>query len=233
MATVLIVDDDAAMREALAEVVRDLGHDARAAISGREALELLDREPANAVLLDLRMPGMDGLEVLRRTRARPQPPPVAVLTAHATATNTIEAMRLGAFDHLTKPIGRFELAHVIDRMIAGAAGRPFSTTAMPQDRLIGSSEADAAGAEDDRDARRQRRDRSDHRRDRDGQGTGGSRDPRSRSPRRGTLHRGQLRRDPDRAVGKRALRPRSGRLHWSGQRPGGSRSRGGWRNLVT
>jgi two-component system NtrC family response regulator len=140
VATVLIVDDDAAMREALAEVVRDLGHDARAVVSGREALELLDLQAANAVLLDLRMPGMDGLEVLRRIRSRPQPPPVTVLTAHATATNTIEAMRLGAFDHLTKPIGRVELARVIERMIAGAAGRPLSNAPMPQDRLIGSSE---------------------------------------------------------------------------------------------
>jgi len=141
MATVLIVDDDAAMREALAEVARDLGHDPRPAGSGREALELLDLHVADAVLLDLRMPGMDGLEVLRLIRARPQPPPVAVLTAHATATNTIEAMRLGAFDHLTKPIGREDLARVLQRMIAGAALRPLSDAAMPQDRLIGSSEA--------------------------------------------------------------------------------------------
>ncbi len=141
MATILIVDDDAAIREAMAEAMRDLGHDTRLAGSGREALELLDRGAANAVLLDLRMPGMDGLEVLRHIRARPQPPPVTVLTAHATATNTIEAMRLGAFDHLTKPIGREDLAHVIARMIAGTVGHPVSEAASPQDQLIGSSEA--------------------------------------------------------------------------------------------
>ncbi len=141
MSTILIVDDDAAMREAMAEAVRDLGHDTRTATAGREALELLDRESTNAVLLDLRMPGMDGLEVLRHIRARPRPPPVTVLTAHATATNTIEAMRLGAFDHLTKPIGRADLARVLDRMMASTAGHPRSDTAMPQDRLIGSSEA--------------------------------------------------------------------------------------------
>jgi two-component system NtrC family response regulator len=141
MATILIVDDDAAMREAMAESVRDLGHDARVAMSGREALEMLDNAPTNAVLLDLRMPGMDGLEVLRHIRARRQPPPVTVLTAHATATNTIEAMRLGAFDHLTKPIGRADLARVLDRMIASTAGHPLSDTAIPPDRLIGSCEA--------------------------------------------------------------------------------------------
>ena len=60
----------------------------------------------DAVLLDLRMPGLDGMEVLRRIRARPDAPPVAVITAVPTGENTIEAMRLGAADHLAKPVGR-------------------------------------------------------------------------------------------------------------------------------
>lgn len=118
MAAVLIVDDDGAMREALAEAVRDLGLEAEQAPSGHAALASLDAKPVDAVLLDLRMPGMDGLEVLRSIRARPRPPPVTILTAHATATNTIEAMRLGAFDHLTKPIGRTDLARVRGSMVA-------------------------------------------------------------------------------------------------------------------
>ena len=122
MAAILIVDDDAAMREALSEAARDLGHDPRMAVSGQEALATLDHEAVAAVLLDLRMPGMDGLEVLRRIRSLPRPPAVTVLTAHATATNTIEAMRLGAFDHMTKPIGREDLARVLSDMLASAAG---------------------------------------------------------------------------------------------------------------
>jgi DNA-binding NtrC family response regulator len=140
MAAVLIVDDDAAMRDALAEAVRDLGHDARLAASGETALEMLDREVVSAVLLDLRMPGMDGLEVLRRIRARPHRPSVTVLTAHATATNTIEAMRLGAFDHLTKPIGRDDLARVLTRMLASIAGPRASRSEPGREGLIGSSE---------------------------------------------------------------------------------------------
>src|SRR5260370_12173626 len=118
MASVLIADDDAAMRDALAEAVRDLGDDARLAASGEQALEILDREPVSAVILDLRMAGMGGLEALRRMRARSRPPAVTVLTAHATAANTIEAMRLGAFDHLTKPIGRAALRRVGPGMLS-------------------------------------------------------------------------------------------------------------------
>lgn len=121
MASILIVDDDLAMREALCEVACDLGHEALPAASGPEALRLLEQAPIDAVLLDLRMPAMDGIEVLRRIRARSTPPPVVVLTAHATASNTSEAMRLDAFDHLTKPSGREEVAlHGLQGDVNGA-----------------------------------------------------------------------------------------------------------------
>src|SRR5579871_676571 len=117
MANVLIVDDDAALREGLAETVADLGYSPRLAASGREALAALSADDIGCVLLDLRMPGgMDGMEVLRCIRQQRDAPPVIVLTAFATAENTIEAMRLGAFDHLTKPIGRLELDALLKRL---------------------------------------------------------------------------------------------------------------------
>ena len=119
MPNVLIIDDDPAMREALAEASEDLGFAPRLAASGVAALALLEAESVDAVILDLRMPGMDGLEVLPTPAIAAHPlPPVTVLTAHATAQNTIEAMRLGAFDHLTKPISRSELKRVLDGMAA-------------------------------------------------------------------------------------------------------------------
>jgi two-component system NtrC family response regulator len=96
------------------------------------------------VLLDLRMPGgIDGIEVLRRIRARANPPPIAVLTAFASAENTIEAMRLGAFDHLTKPIGREELRTLLARMLANrepAARHEGDDAEQSADALIGASE---------------------------------------------------------------------------------------------
>jgi DNA-binding NtrC family response regulator len=141
MAAILIVDDDAALRDALAEAVRDLGHDARLAASGEAALQVVGRETVNAVFLDLRMPGIGGLDVLRHVRARPRPPPVTILTAHATATNTIEAMRLGAFDHLTKPIGRQEVARVLERMLASVVIPRNDLAPTEVETLIGSSDA--------------------------------------------------------------------------------------------
>jgi DNA-binding NtrC family response regulator len=141
MAAILIVDDNVVMSDALSEVARDLGHNVCVAPSGAAALAVLDDQAIDAVLLDLRMPGMDGLEVLRRIRSRPRPPPVTILTAHATATNTIEAMRIGAFDHLTKPIGRDALARALDGMLAAVDEPRSSPVQAPQEGLIGSSEA--------------------------------------------------------------------------------------------
>src|ERR1700733_6903231 len=143
MATILIVDDDIGLREGLAETITDFGHKPRAVSSGREALGIVEHQSVDGILLDLRMPGgIDGIEVLRRIRVQQNPPPVVVLTAFASAENTIEAMRLGAFDHLTKPIGRQELKAVLDRMFA----RRSASTADPQislgdGSLIGSSTA--------------------------------------------------------------------------------------------
>jgi two-component system NtrC family response regulator len=138
MATVLIIDDDSAMREGLAETLADLGHVPRVAASGREGLAAMS-DDVDAVLLDLRMPGgMDGIEVLRRLRAGGNSPPVIVLTAYASAENTIEAMRLGAYDHLTKPIGRGELRDLLGRLPSRDRS-PAVAQEVTANALIGSS----------------------------------------------------------------------------------------------
>jgi CheY-like chemotaxis protein len=143
MPTILIVDDDAALRDSVAETLTDLGYHTIAAADGASALEAASRERIDAALLDLRIPGMDGLEILQRLRASPRgAPPVAILTAYASATNTIEAMRLGAFDHLTKPIAREELASLVSRMLRSRQGsaRPASPN-LVEDDLVGPSDA--------------------------------------------------------------------------------------------
>src|SRR5437899_1646669 len=139
MATILIIDDDAALREGLAETLTDLGHTPRMASSGREGLAALSDE-VDAILLDLRMPGgIDGIEALRRIRSHRDAPPVIVLTAFASAENTIEAMRLGAFDHLTKPIGRDELRGLLQRLPSRQRTSPAAKD-VTANALIGSSE---------------------------------------------------------------------------------------------
>jgi DNA-binding NtrC family response regulator len=143
-ATVLIVDDEKNLREGLSEAVRDLGYEALVAASGSEALNVAATKKLDAALLDLRMPDMDGLQVLTRLRGASDGAhvPVAIITAYATAANTIEAMRLGAFDHLIKPIGREDLASLLTRMIRSRAAKSStadSSDADSSESLIGSS----------------------------------------------------------------------------------------------
>ncbi|WP_250511182.1 sigma-54 dependent transcriptional regulator [Caballeronia sp. GACF4] len=127
MATILIIDDDDAFREGLAETVQDLGHTPLEARSGEAAFERLrEHDIPDCIFLDFRLPGADGLSVLEslRENADLRRVPVAMLTAHATSDNTIGAMRLGAFEHLTKPVGRDEIAALLERMLAAHAYAP-------------------------------------------------------------------------------------------------------------
>ena len=147
MARLLIVDDDDAFRETLAETLQSLGHDVTEAPGGDAALAALGRSRFDAVFLDHRMPGMDGLQTLAAMRATvSRLPPVIVLTAYASGANTIEAMRLGAFDHLTKPVRREAVREVLERALQqqDAPASSMSTAAPADDDaldLIGPSDA--------------------------------------------------------------------------------------------
>ncbi|SAK98549.1 two component, sigma54 specific, Fis family transcriptional regulator [Caballeronia fortuita] len=149
MANILIIDDDDAFREGLVETVQDLGHTTLAARSGEDALERLRvTPPPDCIFLDFRLPGADGLAVLESLRgiASLRTVPVVMLTAHATSDNTIGAMRLGAFEHLTKPVGREDIAALLERILSTHADAPdagaFSDEAQPgEPRLLGVSEA--------------------------------------------------------------------------------------------
>ena len=144
MAHLLIVDDDDAFRDTLAETLQGLGHETVAVAGGNEAIETLSRERFDAVFLDHRMPGMDGLQTLAALQARmARLPPVIVLTAFSSAGNTIEAMRLGAFDHLAKPISREAVREVLERALQRhtAASPSASNTGDDDTDLIGPSQA--------------------------------------------------------------------------------------------
>lgn len=143
MARVLIIDDDADFRAGLAETLADLGHQPIEASRAIEGLRRLDDHPdIDAVLVDLRMPDMDGIAFLRAAAERSSAPPIAMLTAFASGANTIAAMRHGAFDHLLKPVTRAAVAALIERMVArGRAGAETRPSPTASDPLIGVGEA--------------------------------------------------------------------------------------------
>jgi two-component system NtrC family response regulator len=142
MASILIIEDDKALRESIADAVSSFGHHALEADNGQTGLEMAMQEQVDAILLDLRMPRMDGLELLRHLRiSGTTTPPAAVLTAYANSANTIEAMRLGAFDHLTKPVGREELKSLISRMLRARRSSRDGHAPAVEDELIGPSAA--------------------------------------------------------------------------------------------
>jgi two-component system, OmpR family, response regulator MprA len=105
----LVVDDDAAVREALALVLGLDGFDVTTAADGREALRTLSAGRPDAVVLDVLMPGVDGLELCRRIRATGDRTPVLMLTARAEVSERVAGLEAGADDYLAKPFAREEL----------------------------------------------------------------------------------------------------------------------------
>lgn len=101
---VLVVDDEANLRQTLARILHQLGCDVTTATDGIEALQRLEVAPYDLVYLDIRLPGMDGLQVLRQIHDRYPQLAVVLLTAHASISSAVEAVRLGATDYLIKPI---------------------------------------------------------------------------------------------------------------------------------
>jgi two-component system response regulator MprA len=106
---VLIVDDEPAVRGSLARAMRIDGHDVRVAANGCEGLDALLAEPVDVVVLDLQMPGMDGLEMCRRMRSGGDRTPVLVLTARTSVAQRVEGLDAGADDYLVKPFALDEL----------------------------------------------------------------------------------------------------------------------------
>lgn len=104
MARVLVVDDEPSFRALLRDILEGAGHGVTEARDGAEALAFLERSAFDVVLTDRRMPKVDGLELVRRLRARPAAPPVVVLTAHGSIPEAVEAVRLGAADYIAKPL---------------------------------------------------------------------------------------------------------------------------------
>ena len=116
-ASILLVDDDSAFRHVMAGELRRLGHDVATAGSGEEAVAQIERQAPEIVLLDLRLPGMDGLETLQAIRGRNSSIEVIMLTGHGSIDSAIESIRVGAFDYVTKPCPLDEIQIRVQRAI--------------------------------------------------------------------------------------------------------------------
>jgi DNA-binding NtrC family response regulator len=113
---ILVVDDDASIRRTLAEHLTEAGYEVRAAADAEEALELLEEFDPALVITDVRMPGMNGLELLRQVRGGSDAD-VAVITAHEDMKTAMEAMQGGAYDYLVKPLDLAAIEHLVQRCL--------------------------------------------------------------------------------------------------------------------
>jgi DNA-binding response OmpR family regulator len=114
---VLVIDDEKNIRLTFSEILTQMGLDTRTAASGEEALTKLEKTNFDLVLLDFRMAGIDGIEVLRRIRVGRPKVPVIMITAHGTIASAVEAMKLGAVDFIQKPCTPAEIREEVTRVM--------------------------------------------------------------------------------------------------------------------
>lgn len=118
MAKVAVIDDDPVVNDLLSEFLSSEGHEVVRANDGREAMEVLKREPLDVVFLDLKLPVMDGLQILERSKETINAnTPVVIITAHGSIDTAVRAMQLGALDYITKPFRLEETSVVIKKAI--------------------------------------------------------------------------------------------------------------------
>ena len=102
-AKVLIIDDEEAIRSSLKMILEYEGYEVLLAANGPAGLKIAEKEAPDLVFLDIKMPQMDGLEVLKRMKAAEGSPPVVILSGHGNVKTAVEATKLGAFDFIEKP----------------------------------------------------------------------------------------------------------------------------------
>ena len=129
MAEILVVDDDQSIVAAFRRFLADERHQARFAGDAQDALSLIGEKKPDLVIMDVRMPGVDGLQALQEMRARHPDLFVVIMTAYGTSQTSIEAIRSGAFEYLKKPLDLEELRAVIDKALAA---QKISRGAAPQ-----------------------------------------------------------------------------------------------------
>ena len=220
--TVLIVDDERTLARAVKAFLAEAGYEAEVAGDAEQALRMIETLRPDVVFSDVRLPGMNGIDLLKRIREFDAGIPVVIMTAHGTIEGAVEAVKLGAFDYLKKPVDLEELKLLADRAREttqlrqelsyyrrqAARDVPMRGCTRTLPRYPSRTRAGSADREARRDAPG-----ADHRRNRHRQGSHRPHDPRGERPRIEAIHRGELYRPARHADGIRALRPRARRLH--------------------
>ncbi|WP_447974805.1 sigma-54-dependent transcriptional regulator [Nitrospira sp. Kam-Ns4a] len=116
-ATLLVVEDEVNIRNALVTMLEKMGYEARAVGTGDEAVRLMEETRVDMVITDLKMPGMGGLELIRHVKAAHPETEVVVMTAYGSVESAVEAMRLGAYDYLCKPIDRVRFPVIVEKAL--------------------------------------------------------------------------------------------------------------------
>lgn len=137
MGKILVAEDKQSMREMLVLALEAAGYEVRAAADGDEALSMLRNQPCDLVLSDLRMPTVDGMELLRRTRELHSPPAFIMITAHGSIRDAVAAKDLGAVDFIEKPFDIEELEFKVAEAIGTHA--PMGAGVSPLDGVVGNS----------------------------------------------------------------------------------------------
>jgi DNA-binding NtrC family response regulator len=114
---ILVVDDEEIVRESLSNWLKEDGYQTEAVEDGFKALEMIKKKSWNVLFVDLKMPGMDGLEVMRRVKETQPELPIIIITAYATVNTAVEAMKEGAYDYLVKPFNPEEISLIIRGLI--------------------------------------------------------------------------------------------------------------------
>src|SRR5271169_1523093 len=115
---ILIIDDEEIIRESCRRVIEPAGYEVRTAKEGREGLQLLNAGRVDLVLTDLKMPDIDGIEVLIKIKENWPDTQVIIMTGYGTVNTAVRAMKMGVFDYIEKPFSPDDLLALVDRALS-------------------------------------------------------------------------------------------------------------------
>jgi two-component system, NtrC family, nitrogen regulation response regulator NtrX len=140
---ILVIDDEAAIRDSLRMILEYEGYEFLGAASGQDGLAMVERENPDLVFLDIKMPGMDGLEVLQRIKAADETVPVVMISGHATVTTAVDATKLGALDFIEKPLAServlVTIRNAMDRSRLADENRSLKRVVEVRHQIVGES----------------------------------------------------------------------------------------------